>query len=486
MTLPAFVPPKFGAVFISYARADAEDFAKWLHDHLMSEDIETWLDKRNIAAGVRFDASIEDAIKACGLFVLIVSPGSAASDYCKLEFECATQYNKPLAPIMFITASPAYLDDKINYIAHDAAKEHVTLAQLRIKIRETRATTATLTKPAAAPISGRTRKPNTYPPKSIGDFRDREKPRADIQNYLRSGALLISIYGQGGVGKTALAVEVLTELEAADPPPDLIVALRETRADSLTLADRGISVEKIFLDSGRALGGEDRAQIEAIWTSRAELAQKCAAFAQVLGGRRCIVLIDNLETLQDPATGKLIDAELVAFLEAMLPLGANFQVLLTSRERVALPRTVTLYEKPVPLTEGLPADDAITVLIALDNDGHERVKKAARATLETLVTRTKGFPRARISGEYAQGRPAIDARQAAEQSSADGGRSDGRVGGRGVPTAADGASAGVGGAGSLWTRRDFACAAISARAIPGCRANRHEPGQAARLVCGGL
>ncbi|MEP7288733.1 MAG: tetratricopeptide repeat protein [Chloroflexota bacterium] len=407
-------PNKYGHIFISYARLDAEDFAKRIYDDLLIEKMNPWLDKRHIRVGVPFDTSIEDAIKGCDVFVLIVSPGSAASDYCQLEFKCATDAKKSLAPIMYIQASPAYLDPKINYIPYDAQDERITLAQLRQAIRSARnvlpqspeairaaeqaATAQTLARPIQTNFgTGKTRKPNQYPPRFSNDFHDRDTERTTIHHSLKSGIRLISIYGQGGVGKSALAVEVLTELEAAPDlasVPDLIVALRETRANARELADRGISVEKIFLDTARALGGDDQAQIEAIWTARIDLPQKCHALINVLGGKRCIVLIDNIEVLQDPTSHELTDPDLITFLETMLPIASNLQVLITSRERVILPRAVRLYEKLIPLTDGLPTDDSIDLLTALDNDSGVRIQNAPRLTLETLVERTKGYPRA--------------------------------------------------------------------------------------------
>src|SRR5262249_41561284 len=122
--------------------------------------------------------------------------------------------------------------------------------------------------------------------------------------------------------------------------------------------------------------------------------QKCQALVQVLGNQRCLVLIDNAEVLQDPTTHALTDPDLLIVLETILPISTSFKVLITSRERVALPRNLRNYEKAIPLEEGLPTDEAIQVLIALDNDGKNRIVNAPRATLEQLVARTKGFPRA--------------------------------------------------------------------------------------------
>ncbi len=399
-------------IFISYARKDATDFAKHLHNLLESDGIYAWLDTREIATGELWDEEVWTAIDSCCVFAYIITPGSRDSKVCGQEYERAKKAGKTIAPILLLPTEPLpiYLPANKQYIDYIKDGERTTFAKLclirdafyfppqspdAIRAAETKATAATLARPAAKDFgTARTRKPNPFPPRSIADFRDRAKPRADINTHLANGARLISIYGQGGVGKTAMVVEVLTELEKSANPPDLIVALRETRPNAKDLADRGISVERIFLDIARALGGQERDEIESIWTARAELPQRTEALIRALGTRRCLVLLDNMEVLQDPATGALTDPDLLMFLGAALPISETLQVLLTSRERLQLPRELRLYEKLVPLSDGLPPDDAIEMVTALDDDGRDRIKNAPRKLLMPLVERVKSYPRA--------------------------------------------------------------------------------------------
>ncbi len=84
------LPPK--AVFLSYASQDA-DAARRLCDALRAAGVEVWFDQSELRGGDAWDASIRKQVKACALFVPIVSANTQAREegYFRREWNLAVQ-----------------------------------------------------------------------------------------------------------------------------------------------------------------------------------------------------------------------------------------------------------------------------------------------------------------------------------------------------------------------------------------------------------
>jgi hypothetical protein len=67
-----------GAVFLSYASQDAEAAVR-ICDSLRAAGIEVWFDKRELRGGDVWDQAIRKQIKACALFVPVISKSTHAS-----------------------------------------------------------------------------------------------------------------------------------------------------------------------------------------------------------------------------------------------------------------------------------------------------------------------------------------------------------------------------------------------------------------------
>ena len=92
-----------GHHFMSYSRADGEDFALRLHDALCtgSPPVPMWLDQRELKPGQDWDDQLVEAIRGCASLVFIMTTDSVTSLCgCKLEWTRALKYKKPVIPIL--------------------------------------------------------------------------------------------------------------------------------------------------------------------------------------------------------------------------------------------------------------------------------------------------------------------------------------------------------------------------------------------------
>ncbi len=85
--------------FISYSRVN-KDFALKLARELKSEGFPIWLDLLDIPAGARWDDEIEWALHECGIFMVILTTASIASENAKDEIGYAIDHGKRILPIL--------------------------------------------------------------------------------------------------------------------------------------------------------------------------------------------------------------------------------------------------------------------------------------------------------------------------------------------------------------------------------------------------
>jgi hypothetical protein len=98
------MPSKTGRhTFISYSRADKE-FALKLALELRSSGLDIWLDQLDIPTGARWDDEVEQALKECEIFMVILTPASSASDNVKDEIGYAIDTGKYILPILLENA----------------------------------------------------------------------------------------------------------------------------------------------------------------------------------------------------------------------------------------------------------------------------------------------------------------------------------------------------------------------------------------------
>jgi hypothetical protein len=104
-------------IFISYARKDSRDLAIRLRDDLLSAGFGVWLDLREIELGGDFTADIERAIDDCDVALVLMSEGSATSQWCRVEQLRALRKGKKVIPLRVQAhAEPPLHLEHLNFI----------------------------------------------------------------------------------------------------------------------------------------------------------------------------------------------------------------------------------------------------------------------------------------------------------------------------------------------------------------------------------
>ena len=239
------------------------------------------------------------------------------------------------------------------------------------------------------PVAGR-------PPIDIRDyFKDRERERERIRVLLADPATrLVVVVGRGGMGKTAVACQVLGELEETaaargwDGDPLSALVYLSTRTGE-------VSLERIFRECGSLLDGEARVRLERAWINQ-ELGfdGKVDRLLEELGRGLVVVLLDNVEDLLG-SEGRIEDPGLATFVDRTLA-GADHgtRLLVTTREPIVLSGPLLRHDRRVPLETGLPLEDGVALLRELDPDGTFGLRDAPQEKLEQAVERLHGVPRA--------------------------------------------------------------------------------------------
>jgi tetratricopeptide (TPR) repeat protein len=206
---------------------------------------------------------------------------------------------------------------------------------------------------------------------AVDSWRDREQIRAEIRQALFEGPgskRILSVTGPRGIGKSAIVAKVAAEFERPDParsPAEdldaLLYASTRTGAGSLTLADVYYSVVGLLDDSSA-----DR--LRRLWETSAQAA--LPELWETMRHRRTLIVLDNLDDLQDPATGAVRDQGLVAFLASVCATPYPPRVITTSVIPLGLPAELSRSVGPFPVDEGLGDEDAIALLRSHDaSDG---------------------------------------------------------------------------------------------------------------------
>jgi hypothetical protein len=391
-------------IFISYAHADEPERSrgeevqwlsfvmKFLRPAVKNGEFTMWVDRQMHGGGAEWDTEIERNLRACDIFVLLVSPNSMGSDVIEHELQVvrrrlAAGDDLYFYPLLVEPTPKAALDMVRNfnlrprdarpfsgYPLHeryqhmsDAADEIAAIAtEIGSRKGVARPSVPRAAISAVVHVSG---VPETAYERLVG--RDAELNRLD-EAWRDDKTNILSLVAEGGGGKSALVDEWLTRL----------------RADSY----RG--AECVLGWSFHIQGSKERATAadEFLAWALAKLGVKLEttsasakgeAIAEALMTRRALIVLDGVEPLQHgpgPQAGQLKDQGLRALLRrfaAAPPRAGHSLIVLTSRLAVADIQRFKNGAAPVVDVERL-SDEAGAELLR-DNDvwGVDRDLKAA-------------------------------------------------------------------------------------------------------------
>jgi hypothetical protein len=101
-------------LFISYARRDATAVND-LHRDLVRANHQVWFD-RNLEGGQRWWDEILKQIRACELFVFVLSPEALKSKACRAELAYAAVLERPILPFLVGPINLAFAPQPIGHL----------------------------------------------------------------------------------------------------------------------------------------------------------------------------------------------------------------------------------------------------------------------------------------------------------------------------------------------------------------------------------
>ncbi len=282
-------------IFISYSHYDKAWVCEWLLPRLEAAGLKVLIDTRDFAVGTPALVNIEQAIEASRRTLLVLTPHWVASEWTNFE-ALLEETSDPiglrgrLLPLMLETCAPPKRLAIFTYADfRDPAGRDAALERLLRQITDEEVGSPSRT--------GRPRLPNlvpsTLPPQPY--FFGREVELQSIADAIspeaRTWGALID--GPGGIGKTALAVRAGYLAPAADFARKIFLSakVRElTPAGEQPLADFMLpNYMALLAELARELGEADIA--------KSDPAERANTVRRALAGKRALIVIDNLETL---------------------------------------------------------------------------------------------------------------------------------------------------------------------------------------------
>jgi tetratricopeptide (TPR) repeat protein len=344
------------SVFVSYSHCDHEWKDRLVH-HLQiferEERLDVWNDDK-ISAGANWLTEIEIAIARARIAILLISVDFLRSPFIRYkEFLAllARHRDKGLHIFPIIVRSCAW--DQVAEIASIQARPLYgkALAGFRGDRRERELTAIareilhlageTPTPPDTGSVSRAAAPSRNSIPAAPADFVGRKDDLDALRRSIGKGARICGIRGQGGVGKTALALVLAHGLSADYSDAQIYLDMQGMSERPLSPSDAMSSIIRTLVPDAAPGDGPELA----------------AAYSETLKGKHALLLMDNVS-----GPGQV---------ESLLP-PAGSLLLLTSRQRFALPG---LAYRDLDL---LATDDARALLLEIEPRIDGRADEIAR------------------------------------------------------------------------------------------------------------
>ena len=302
----------------------------------------------------------------------------------RLEAELTQQELAKLIPFSYTTISRVETDKQRvteAFVDQFIQALHLPQAEQQAIWNVFRATTPSLKDHATVAAPPGPKIYHNLPQPDYGHFIGREEELAQILRILRpyphSQMHLVTIDGVGGVGKTALALEVAQRYlrDATQFAPDeRFEAIIWTSAKQTILRAEGImrrrqvlrTLDDIYTAIAVALERED--------ITRARLEEQAEVVRNALIQQRTLLIVDNLETVDDETV--------ITFLRE---LPAPTKAIVTTRHRIDVAYPVRLV--------GMTWDEA---QVLISQEGHKKDIHLSAGEAHRLYERTGGVPLALV------------------------------------------------------------------------------------------
>lgn len=219
-------------------------------------------------------------------------------------------------------------------------------------------------------------------------FVGRANLRRTLQNWLgQDDSRIISIIGRSGIGKTALACQVLYQLEnmAEDQEIDAFIYL------STPLTD--LSINTLFQILLELHDEATQAQLQDIWASNLTASEKIVQWVASLEPYTLYILLDNLEDILHD-DGRFKEPLFAEFIAKAIGMTDTLYIVMTSQIEANLAPSMRHLHQILLIEEGLPRAEGIQLLQDLDPNGHYGLRDASPEILSATVARVHGIPRA--------------------------------------------------------------------------------------------
>ena len=290
--------------FLSHHSAD-KPLIRELRRRLLAQDLRVWLDEEDLRPGQSWQKELEAGIRASAA-VLICIGGSGIGPWEDEEMQAALD----LAAQAQVHVIPVLLPGAPARPAISIFLKNRTWVDLREGIDSAGIGRLVWGITGERPDAGARAAPDRRRqlPADLSDFTGRSAERDWLEAHLTAGrsVAICALAGQGGLGKTALAVHVAHRIGERFPDGQILIPLGGAGEKPMSALDAMAWVIRAFEPEWRL--PDDAAQVQALYRG-------------VLNGRRVLILAD--------------DAAGTAQVAPLAP-GPPAALIVTSRRRIAL------------------------------------------------------------------------------------------------------------------------------------------------------